>query len=77
MGVGICVKCERASLTEGGGGTNADAGFVNDSDVDDTDVDGGATPFCLAGSEHISCTGLILSDEVMGAGDVEASSEGQ
>ncbi len=77
MGVGVCVKHERASLTEGGGGTNADAGYVNDSDVNDTDVDGGATPFCFAGSKHISCTSLILSDEVMCASDVEASSKGQ
>ncbi len=75
--MGIRIRHERTSLTEGGGGTNADVGFVNYCDVSDTDVAGGATPLCFAGIEHISCTGLILSNEVMGASDVEASSDGQ
>jgi hypothetical protein len=77
--VGICVKHERASLTGGGGDTttNADGDFVSDCNISDTDVAGGATPFGFADGEHISCTSLILSYKVMGASDVEASSEGQ
>lgn len=75
--MGIYVKHGRTSLTEGRGDTNTDIGFVNDCDVGDTDVDGGATPFGFADSEHISCTSLILSDETVGASDVEVSSNGQ
>jgi hypothetical protein len=75
--VGIYVNHERTLLTGGGGDTNADASFVDDCNISDTDVAGGATPFGFADSEHISCTSLILSDKVIGAGDVEASGEGQ
>lgn len=68
---------ERASLTVGGGETNADTGFVCDCNVSDPDVAGVTTPLGLVDSEHISCTSLILLDEVMGTSDVEASGNGQ
>jgi hypothetical protein len=68
---------ERASLTVSGGETNANIGLISDCVVKDPDVAGGATPLGFVGSEHMSCTSLILLDEIMGTSDVEASSNGQ